>query len=82
METVPKDMMAMAFEEAGDQWLYYANAWSKGVLVSAQERDLYLDFKLIAFRRSVAGREPSAPPRPYWPTVKRLLKAVFRRRET
>jgi hypothetical protein len=82
MKTVPKDIMAMAFEEAGDHWLYYANAWSKGVLVSAQERNLYLHFKLIAFRRSVAGREPTAPARPYWPTVKRLLKAVFRRRET
>jgi len=31
-----------AFDRVGDGFVYYANAWSKGIPVSAAARDAYL----------------------------------------
>lgn len=68
-------LLATAFEKVEGQWVWYANAWSRGLAVSESERDLYLAFKSLAFRQAIKGRTASHPRRPYWPTLKRILLA-------
>jgi hypothetical protein len=81
MRSRKREILATAFDKAGDDWIYYSNAWSRGVLVNSDERELYLTWRLLAFRRAIAGRRPSEPKRPYWPTVKRLLIALLTGRD-
>ncbi len=69
-------ILTTAFEKLDGQWVWYANAWSRGVIVSAKERDVYLAFKPVAFRQAIKGRAASVPRRPYWPTLMRILVAM------
>lgn len=73
--------MATAFDYVDGEWVWYANAWSRGVVVSADERDLFLRFNPIAFRRAIAGRPAVHPRRPYWPTLRRILTAMITLRD-
>jgi hypothetical protein len=75
-----KKVLAAAFDRDGEAWVWYANAWSRGVVVSAAERDIYLAYKPIAFRKAIAGRPATRPRRPYWPTLNRILTAALSRR--
>ena len=74
---IRREILTTAFEKSNGKWIWYANAWSDGVVVSPQERDIYLEFRPIAFREAIAGRVPTEPRRPYLPTVKRLMVACF-----
>ena len=71
-----RELLATAFEKADGQWVWYANAWSRGVVVSAEEREIFLGFHPIAFRKAIAGRQASEPRRPYWQMFKRILTAT------
>lgn len=55
-------LLATAFENVGGQWVYYHRAWSGGVPVSAEERELFLSNRMWLFKRAVAGRSKSQPP--------------------
>lgn len=81
MNSRQRALFSTAFEEVGGRWVWYANAWSGGVVVSSAERELYLAFKPLAFRRAIAGRAPLEPRRPYWTTLKRLLLATITGRD-
>ena len=72
-----REILTTAFEKLDGKWIWYANAWSNGLIVSARERDLYLDFRPIAFREAIAGRVATEPRRPYFPTVKRMIVACL-----
>ena len=74
-------VLSTAFERIGGQWIWYGNAWAKGVPVSSEERELYLSFKPFAFRSAIKGRVATQPRRPYWRTVKRLLVASLTGRD-
>lgn len=77
MNNRQRELLMTAFEREGDQWVWYANAFAKGVHVSAKERELYLDFNPLGFRQAIRGRAASEPRRPYMPTLKRILVAIF-----
>lgn len=77
MDDRRRELLTTAFEKEGDQWVWYANAFAKGVPVSTEERELYLDFNPIGFRRAVRGRAASQPRRPYIRGLKRILVAIF-----
>jgi len=77
MGVLNSQILSTAFERIGDDWIWYGKAWTRGVVVSSGERDLYLDSKLLAFRRAIAGRQATYPRRPYWPTLRRILTATF-----
>ena len=81
MSSRRREVLATAFEAVGDRWAYYPNAWSRGVLVSAEERELFLGFRLRLFRKAIAGRPASEPRRPYWPMLKRILCAMLTGRD-
>lgn len=73
--------MSTAFDRLGEGWVYYRRAWSRGVRVTREERDLFCSFRLLAFRRALAERSPSEPRRPYWTTLRRLLTAMLTGRD-
>ncbi len=72
-----RELLTTAFEKEGDQWVWYANAFAKGVPVSAEERELYLGFNPLGFRRAIKGRAALRPRRPYMPELKRILVSIF-----
>lgn len=76
-----RELLGTAFDRAGDQWIWFANAWSRGVPVSPEERELYLAFNPLGFRRAIKGRFATHPRRPYGATLKRLLTAIFTGRD-
>jgi len=75
MSLPQNEVLAAAFERVEGQWVWYGNAWSRGIVVSDGERDIYLAFRPFAFRQAIKGRAPTFPRRPYWPTLKRILFA-------
>ena len=66
-----------AFERSGDEFIYYANAWSKGIVVSAEARQAYLFGPRTEWFEAIVGREATVARRPYWPTVRRILTAAL-----
>ena len=56
-----------AFEQFEGGWVYYRSSWSKGVPVTAEERELFVDDwtpeKSAEFHRLIAGRRPVTPAR-------------------
>ncbi len=81
MNSRQRALLATAFEKVGGQWIWYANAWAGGIAVTPAERELYLAFKPLTFRRAISGRPPSLPRRAYWATMKRLLLAAITGRD-
>ena len=69
-------ILSTAFNRSGGRWVWYANAWSRGVIVTDDERTLYLSFSPIAFRDAIRGRPASEPRRPYWAGLRRMLTAM------
>jgi hypothetical protein len=80
MSSVP-GVLSTAFDPVDGEWIWYAKAWARGVAVSPAERELYLDFHPIEFRRLIAGRAATHPRRPYWPTLARILAAMVTGRD-
>lgn len=70
-------LLATAFDSHPNGWIWYANAWSRGVVVSEAEREIYLKSKPLDFRHAIVGRRATEPRRSYLPTFWRLLKAII-----
>lgn len=72
-------ILAQSFEQGADGYIYYRNAWSRGVPVTEAEREAYLAIPAIGSRKawlkSISGR-PTVPKRAYWPTLLRLFAAM------
>jgi hypothetical protein len=81
MSTRRRELLSTAFERAAGQWVWYANATSRGIVVTPAEREMYLAFKPLAFRQAIRDREATMPRRPYWRTLKRLLVAAIMGRD-
>ncbi|PKP93236.1 MAG: hypothetical protein CVT77_06195 [Alphaproteobacteria bacterium HGW-Alphaproteobacteria-16] len=74
-----REMLELSFEQAEHGFVYYHYRWSRGIPVTAEERDEYLTIPVFgsrrAWRRSLAGRE-TTPPRAYRPVARKLLKMM------
>lgn len=74
-----RTILALSFEPAENGYLYYHWRWSRGVPVTAEERDEYLSIPALgsrrAWRKSIAGR-PTSPPRSFQPAQRKLLAAM------
>lgn len=68
------------FEADGDDFLFYRSHWSRGIPVSAAEREAYLagtiDDERSHFEEMIRGRAATGPRRPYWRSYARMLGAV------
>jgi len=71
-------ILETAFEQRGTQWIWYGYAWSRGVVVTAHERELYFSNRGL-FRKAIKGRSATEPRRRYWPNLKRMLRAILGR---
>ena len=76
-----RELLSTAFDNTLGRWVWYAHAWSDGVVVSSDERELYLAFNLLAFRQAIKGRPATEPRRPYGRTLRRLLSTILRGRD-
>ena len=74
-------LLSTAFEGTPGNWVWYANAWSRGKKVTDEEREIYLEFRPVAFRKAIAGRSATEPRRPYWKAFLRLLRATLTGRD-
>ena len=66
-----------AFERSSEGFIYYANAWSKGIPVSTAARQAYIFGPREEWFEAILGEAATLPRRPYWRTVKRILTAAF-----
>jgi len=68
-----------SFEPAGDGFLFYRTHWSRGIPVSAAEREAYLarpfGDERLHFEAMIRGRAASGPRRPYRRSYGRTLAA-------
>lgn len=76
-----RTLLGTAFEQQAGEWVWYANAWSRGLKVSNDEREIYLSFKPLAFRAAIAGRIATEPRRPYLSTIGRILITMLTGRD-
>ena len=69
-------MLALSFEPADTGYIYYHWRWSRGIPVTAEERETYLSIPALgsrrAWRAAIAGR-PSVPARAFQPVQRKLL---------
>ncbi len=69
-------MLALSFESADTGYIYYHWRWSRGIPVTAEERERYLSIPALgsrrAWRAAIAGR-PSVPARVFQPVRRKLL---------
>jgi hypothetical protein len=76
-EARQREMLALSFEPTEDGFIYYHYRWSRGIPVTPEEREKYLDIPVFGSRRrwrkALAGRE-SSPPRAYSPVAWKLMK--------
>lgn len=72
-------ILSLSFEPAGDGFIYYHKAWSRGIPVTVHEREAYLGIPALgsrrAWRHSIANRQTVAP-RPYLPMLHKLLAVM------
>jgi len=66
-----------AFERSPEGFVFYANAWSKGIPVSACAREAYLFGPRSEWFDAILDKEATVPRRPYWRTIRRMLIAAF-----
>ena len=69
-------VLELSFEPDGSGFVFYAAARSRGIPVSAEEREEYLSaspFGLSTISKRFAGRAPIRPPRPYFPIYFRRM---------
>jgi hypothetical protein len=72
-----RHIYSTAFERTPSGFIYYERAWSKGVPVSAAERELYLSGARIDWLHAIVGRKAAMPRRPYWRGVRRIFLAML-----
>ena len=68
-------LRSIKFDRVADGFVYYECAWSKGIPVSAAAREAYILGLRGEWFDAILGREATAPRRPYWRTMKRMLIA-------
>jgi hypothetical protein len=68
-------LLELSFEAHGEEYHYYRNRWSRGVPVTASEREDYLAGgpSRRAFHAAVAARAAVAPPRRFGPVYWEML---------
>jgi len=66
-----------SFERTEDGFIYYANAWSKGIPVSAAAREAYIFGPRSEWFEAILGQAGTVPRRPYWRTLKRCVSAIL-----
>ena len=81
MSSLHRETLSTAFERVDGEWVWYAHAWARGIVVSPSEREIYLAFSPVEFRRAIGGRATTHPRRAYWPTVLRLTIAAVTGRD-
>ena len=59
--------MRWQFEPDGEDYIYYPGPRSRGIRVTAAERDVFIHGTPDEWLDVIADREPTEPPRPYWP---------------
>lgn len=73
-----RHLKSTGFEPTPSGFAYYENAWSKGLEVSAEERELYLSGAYSDWLSATYGRDATLPARKWLPGVKRMLLAAWR----
>jgi hypothetical protein len=73
-----RHLKSTAFEQTPSGFIYYANAWAKGIAVSAADREIYLSGAHIDWLEAIAGREASKPRRPWLKGARRMFLAAWR----
>lgn len=72
-------LLDSSFEPYGEGFLFYRTHWSRGIPVSAAEREAYLARAFgddrYHFEEMIRGRAASGPRRPYWLSYSRMLAA-------
>ena len=75
-----RKLLEIAFEPYDDGYVFYRNAWTGGVPVSARERELYLSMPVLGSRQAyydrIKGRETVTPPRPYDAALTKIAQAT------
>jgi len=66
-----------AFDRVDDGFVYYSNAWSKGIPVSATARNAYIFGPRSEWLEALSDREATVARRPYWRSLRRILTAIF-----
>lgn len=74
-----REMLELSFEQTENGFVYYHYRWSRGIPVTAEEREEYLNIPVLgsrrAWRKALSGRE-SLQPRPYAPVAWKLLRRM------
>jgi len=74
-----RTLLDSSFEPDGEGFLFYRTHWSRGIPVSAAEREAYLarpfDDERRRFEEMISGRAASGPRRPYRRSYGRMLGA-------
>src|ERR1051325_1716419 len=72
-----RGLMATAFEPDGENYLFYRYHWSRGIPVTAAEREAFLalpfDDERNHFEARIRGRAATGPRRPYWRSYARMI---------
>lgn len=75
-----RTLYELSFEPHGDGYVFYRHAWSRGVAVTAEEREASLQppywRSRLAFTRKIRGRPPAVPPRGWLLTQRKLWDAL------
>jgi hypothetical protein len=75
-ESVDEDRLLAAeweFERSGEGYIYYPGPHSRGIRVTAAEREVFIHGTTDDWLDIIDGRARTEPARPYWPT---LVKAA------
>ncbi len=74
-----REFLALSFEAVEEGYVYYQHRWSRGIPVTAEERDAYLAIPVWKSRRSwmqgIAGRD-TVPPRAHKPLRNKMLSMM------
>lgn len=74
-----REMLELSFERTESGFVYYHYRWSRGIPVTAEEREEYLNIPVFgsrrAWRRALSERE-ATPPRAYAPVARKLLRTM------
>jgi hypothetical protein len=75
-----RKLLESSFEPHGSGFLFYRNRWSKGIPVSAAERDAYLAIPVFGSRANfyaqIKGRAPVGGPRGYHYVARQMANAL------